>query len=402
MLVFNHFAVPRGQPGGTRHVELFARLSGWDYLILAGDTNHLTGEFQSAEPGFRPVRVTPFCGNGLSRIVNWMSYAFSSFLRALRVGKVDVVYASSPHLLAALTGWLIATLKGVPFVLEVRDLWPRVLIGMGQLLEASMTFRMLTRLETFLYTRASRIVVLAEGSRTELESRGVPREKLIYIPNGADPVDFQPSAPRDQLRARYGFSTLTAVYAGAHGPANGLSLLLDAAQALSGIDLEIVLAGGGITKERLVVDARSRGLQNVRFMDPVPKSEMPDLLNAADVGLHVLADVPLFRAAVSPNKLFDYMASGLPVVTNCPGLVSELVVEAGCGFTVAPRDLDSGLRACSDADGPAALPSMGAAGRRWIAAHQSRSAMALRLQSVLDDVINGVPNRIFMVRHEEE
>lgn len=385
VLVLNHFAVPRGQPGGTRHVELFSRLDGWTYLIIAGHLNHLTGEPQPAAPGFFPVRVTPYRGNGLSRILNWVSYAFSAYVQAFRVGRVDVVYASSPHLLAAWCGWLVATARRVPFVLEVRDLWPGVLLAMGQLSAKSPVFRILTALETFLYNRATRIVVLAEGSRVEIASRGIDAGKIVYIPNGADPDDFRPTACRELLRERYGFERLTALYAGAHGPANGLDLVLDAAEVMDDPGLDIVLVGGGVQKAALIASAARRGLTNVRFLDPVPKEDVPDLLCAADVGLHVLADVDLFRTAVSPNKLFDYMAAGLPVITNCPGLVSELVTEAGCGYTVDPLDLRVAFEQCaSDAATRRDLHAKGLAGQRWIAEHQSREAMASRLQRVLD------------------
>jgi glycosyltransferase involved in cell wall biosynthesis len=295
---------------------------------------------------------------------------------------VDVVYGSSPQLLAPLAAWAVAKARRVPFVLEIRDLWPQVLVDMGTLSTSSPAFRALTALEAFLYARAQRIVVMAEGSRDTLAARGIPMSKIIYIPNGADAADFEPSATRDQLRERYGFEKFTAIYAGAHGPANGLDLLLDAAQAVRDLPLEIILVGGGIEKAKLQADAARRGLGNVRFMDPVPKEEIPDLLNAADLGLHVLADVELFRTAVSPNKVFDYMAAGLPVLTNCPGLTSELVTSSGCGLAVAPTDLAAGLREALNGD----FAGWGQRGTNWLAANQSRGSMATRLSRVLADV----------------
>lgn len=190
VLVLNHFAVPRGHPGGTRHVELFSRLDGWQHLIIASELNHLTAGVQSAESGFRPVKVVAYNANGWRRILNWISYAISAFIVGVRQPKVDVVYASSPHLLAALSGWAIALIRRKPFILEVRDLWPKVLVDMGQLSERSPIYRLLVRLENFLYRRAVAIVVMAEGSRIELTERGIDPNKIAYIPNGADPSDF--------------------------------------------------------------------------------------------------------------------------------------------------------------------------------------------------------------------
>ncbi|MFF5322635.1 glycosyltransferase family 4 protein [Janibacter hoylei] len=383
VLVLNHFAAPRGEAGGTRHVELFSRLEGWEHLIVASNLNPQTGRRVGDSDGFVTVPVMGYSSNGISRILNWVSYAVMATLRGLRVGRVDVVYGSSPHLLAALAAWVLSVLKRAPFVLEVRDLWPKVLVDMNHMSESAPIYRALTVLEEFLYARAKTIVIMAEGSRTELVARGVDESKIVYIPNGADPEDFEPSAPRDELRARYGFDKVTAVYAGAHGPANGLDLLLDGAEATP--DVDVVLVGGGVLKDSLRANSEDRGLDNVRFMDPIPKDEIPDLLAAADIGLHVLADVPLFRSAVSPNKVFDYMAAGLPTLTNCPGLITDLVNDAGAGLTVAPAALGDGLTALA-AMTTQAREAMGHTAQSWIGDNQSRRSMAGRLATALGRV----------------
>ncbi len=382
IVVFNQFAVPRGYPGGTRHVEMFGRLPGWDYVIIAGRRNLITGLPQRAEPGFHPVAVTPYRGNGLDRVLNWVSYTVTAAVAGLRQPRPDVVYASSPHLLAGLTGWAVAALRRTPFVLEIRDLWLRFLVDMGVLSERSLAYRALARLERFLYLRADRVVVMAPDVVQVVAAQGVAPEKIAYIPNAADPDDFVPSADRDTLRARYGFTRRTAVYAGAHGPANGLDQLLDAARSVPEID--VVLVGSGVEKERL--RAAATGIDNLRFLDPVPKTEVPDLLHAADVGVHVLADVELFRSAVSPNKVFDYMAAGLPVVTNSPGVVGDLVLGAGCGYVTSPGQLAHGLTQMAGA-GRDELTKMGTSGRRWIRANQSRTAMSHALGQLLAPLV---------------
>ncbi|WP_406076529.1 glycosyltransferase family 4 protein [Micromonospora sp. NBC_00858] len=383
VLVLNHFAVPPGYPGGTRHVELFSRLPGWSYVIIAGRRNMITGQPQRAEPGFHPVAVTPYRGNGLGRALNWASYAVTATVSGLRQPRPDVVYASSPHLLAGLSGCVVATLRRTPFVLEVRDLWPRVLVDMGTLAETSLAYRALERLERFLYQRSDRVVIMAPGVRAAIEGKGVAPEKIVFIPNAADPDDFVPSADRDELRRRYRFTRRTAVYAGAHGPANGLDLLLAAAKAVPEID--VVLVGSGVEKPRL--QAAALGIRNVRFLDPVPKTEIPDLLHAADVGVHVLADVELFRAGVSPNKVFDYMAAGLPIVTNSPGTVGDLVMGADSGYVTSPGHLAHGLGQMVQAS-PDELAKMGAAGRGWIRENQSRTAMSHALGRLLAPLVD--------------
>ncbi|MCT1619085.1 glycosyltransferase family 4 protein [Janibacter hoylei] len=386
VLVLNHFAAPRGEAGGTRHVELFSRLEGWEHLIIASNLNPQTGRRVGDSDGFVTVPVMGYSSNGISRILNWVSYAVMATLRGLRVGRVDVVYGSSPHLLAALAAWVLSVLKRAPFVLEVRDLWPKVLVDMNHMSESAPIYRALTVLEEFLYARARTIVIMAEGSRTELVARGVDAAKIVYIPNGADPEDFAPSTSRDELRARYGFDKVTAVYAGAHGPANGLDLLLDGAEATP--DVDVVLVGGGVLKDSLRANSEDRGLDNVRFMDPIPKDEIPDLLAAADIGLHVLADVELFRSAVSPNKVFDYMAAGLPTLTNCPGLVADLVENADAGIAVAPPEIGRGLTHLLTLD-EHSRAALGVSGRGWIESNQSRRAMAARLKEALLRVPKG-------------
>lgn len=382
VLVLNHFAAPIGQPGGTRHVELFSRLSGWDYLIVASNRNHLSGQRVSSSQGFATVPTLSYSGNGLRRVLNWASYAVSAFVFSFGVGRVDIVYASSPHLLTGLAGWALAKLRNRPFVLEVRDLWPKILVEMGQISDHNYIYRSLRMLEKFLYRSADQIVIMAPGTQSELENLGISPKKIFYIPNGADPEDFAPKAARHELREKFGFEGIVAIYAGAHGPANGLDYLVDAAKNIGDLPVTIVLVGSGVTKEHLVERVRNEGLRNVRFLDPVPKTEIPDLLHAADIGLHVLADVPTFREAVSPNKVFDYMAASLPIMTNSGGIVANWVLGSGGGVVSEPSRIDWGIRELVGADRDA----LGRSGRLWLRSHHSRSAMAVRLEDMLGNL----------------
>src|SRR3546814_12870468 len=129
-------------------------------------------------------------------------------------------------------------------------------------------------------------------------ARGISDDKIVYIPNGADPEDFKPSQARDELRTRYGFTRIKAIYAGAHGPANGLDLLLEAELDVQDLPLDIVLVGGGVAKPALVNKARELGLTNVRFMDTVVKTDIPDSLIAADIDIHIHQDLAILRNAV--------------------------------------------------------------------------------------------------------
>lgn len=394
VLVLNHFAVPRTGAGGTRHVELFNRLKNWDYELVAADRNLFDRRRYKKDSSIITVRTVGYKSNSLLRILNWLSYCAGALFRGLTTQKPDVVYASSPHLLTALAGWLVARTRGVAFVLEVRDLWPEVLASMGRMHRGSRLYRVLEGLERWLYRTADRIVVLAEGTREVIIGYGINPEKIAFLPNCSETDDFARPAPRAHLRKRFGFQGLVFVYAGAHGPANGLDVLLSAAGELQDAlpKARIVLVGDGPSKPELVRHAQLNKLSNILFMDPVSKQEMPALLGAADVGLHVLADVPLFRYGVSPNKLFDYMAAGLPVITNCPGEVGGLVDEARAGVWTEPSQLATGILAMAEVS-EAQRQAWGKAGREFIQEHRSRARIAQQLDDLLQDVLSDDPGR---------
>jgi glycosyltransferase involved in cell wall biosynthesis len=389
VLVLNHFAVLRGSAGGTRHVELFSRLEGWDACILAADRNVQTRKREShRERGFRTVPTTPFSGSYPSRVVNWTSYAFSAFSAGLlRREAPNIVYGSSPHLLTGLAAWAIARLRKARFIFEVRDIWPLVLVEMETLRTSSPIYKGLEFLERFLYRRADRIVILAEGTAGRLAECGVPPARVSFIPNGAEPSDFLPTISRDEARARLRVSGFVFVYAGAHGEANGLDLLIDAAaQSQDELpDVTFLLLGDGPSKPDLVRRAEVENLSNVLFRDSVPKDALADIFSGCDAGIHVLADVPLFRYGVSPNKLYDYMAAGLPVLTNTPGEVSQLVSQAKSGVAVEPNGLMEGVRRVRAAN-ETERHEWSESGRVFMEEHRSRTVLAKQLESLLNEV----------------
>jgi glycosyltransferase involved in cell wall biosynthesis len=403
VLVLNHFAAPLDAPGGTRHVELFSRLPGWDATIIAASRNLLSGErSRSADAILSPVWVNAGTGSAL-RVLSWVTFSVTALARAYALPRPDVVYASSPHLLAGLSGWVLARSRRAHFVFEVRDLWPQVLVDMGFTKEGSLLHRGMRFLESFLYANAEMIVVLTPGVEHQLADRGFGG-KVRLIPNCADPEDFESDAAKDELRRRYGLEGFVIIYAGAHGAANGLDLLLDAAGEIASDlpQVTFLLVGDGPMKQHLVARAAAERLSNVSFLAPVPKREIPALLGAADAGLHVLADVSLFRYGVSPNKIFDYMAAGLPVLTNTPGEMTELIERAGSGVAVAPSEIARGVRLLVAAD-LEQRAQWGDAGRAFMLEGASRKAMATRLIQMLTEVVkrplSGHPRRRLLSGH---
>ncbi len=393
VLVLNHAAVADGDAGGTRHVELFGYLDGWRAEIVASDRNLLTRRRQARrEPGFRTVPTLPYRGSGgAGRVANWVSYAVGAVVVGLLGERPDVVYASSPQPLALAAGLVVARLRRSRLVVEVRDLWPEYMVQMGQVREGGRVHRAMSAFESHTYRRAAVVVVLAEGVGDRVRASGARR--VEFLPNAADLERFdrdrRAGADRASWRRRLGVApgAFVAMYVGNHGPVYGLENLLSAAGELAaeGDDTVVVLVGDGTRKAALREQAAARGLANVVFVDPVPKSEVPGLLGAADVGLHVLADVALFRFGVSPNKVYDYFAASLPVVTNCPGAVGALVEGAGAGVAVAPEALADGVRSVR-ARPAAGRRALGTAGREYLEQGRSRRHVADRLAALLDEV----------------
>lgn len=386
VLVLNHFALPRSIGGGTRHVELFGRLSGWSPLIVASNRNNYTREkFSTDEPNFVTVRTPGYSSNGIGRVLGWLTYALGAFLVGLRQRDLAVVYASSPHLLTPFAGYLLAKLRGAAFVVEIRDLWPRSMVELGYLRVGSPLHRVLVALEGFLYRKADRIVAVSAGWGEHFASFGVSADKVVVVSNGAEPADFVPTKPKRQARQDLGLDAdgFVSVYAGAHGPANGLDRVLDAAAELP--THTFLFVGDGLDKDRLRKRAADEGLVNVRFEDAVPKAELADLLVAADAGLHVLADTALFHEGISPNKLYDYLACGLPAITNVRGEPARAINEAKAGVACPPDGIADAVREL-DRVGAEERAAMGERGREYVEAHVSRTVMAERLQGVLEEV----------------
>ncbi|SCG76510.1 glycosyltransferase family 4 protein [Micromonospora inositola] len=387
VIVLNQYAKPRSEGGGTRHTELFERVRGWEHLIIAGNLDHASGQrYRTQDPHFALVPVSAYRGNDHRRVISCLTYCVTALWEALRGPRPDVVYASSPHIFGPVAGWLAARLRGARFVLEIRDLWPQSIIDTGHLRAGSLVHRGLRQLETWLYRRADRIVIVASGWRSYFQQRGIDDAIVEWVSNSAEPEDFDIRQDLIPLRDRCDAHGRLIVYAGAHGPTNGLDLLLDAAAELP--EHTFALIGDGIEKQRLVHRARAEGLNNVRFLDVLPKRELAGILGGADIGVHVLADAAVFRLGLSPNKLYDYLAAGLPVVTNSPDEPHDIVMECGAGMAVGVGELAAGIRKLAGLD-DATLREMGRQGREYIAKYRSRTVMSARLQRVLDEVTGG-------------
>ncbi|MEN9406604.1 MAG: hypothetical protein RLZ12_888 [Bacillota bacterium] len=324
-------------------------------------------------------------GNDWRRILNMVTFACNLIFQAMFTKKPDIILASSPPLLVPLAGWLLARFKRIPFVLEVRDLWPESLVVMNGLKQKSLVARLLSWLATFLYHKADKIVVLTNHQRDALVKRGVAREVVTLIPNGVAVSKIVKPKLCANFYQQFGVpaNAFVALYAGAHGPANGLQSVALAAKYLPK-DIYIVLVGDGPEKEALIKFCQQQKINQVKFLPVVSKENIYEYTFNAGCGIISLQDNDIFRGA-RPNKLFDYAFAGLPIVTNVDGEVREVVEGYGLGVFAPPNN--PGLFA-SAIEKIRLMPDSSfrqikAAGHRYIERHGDRVKAAERYLKLL-------------------
>ena len=302
-----------------------------------------------------------------------------------RLGPVDVVIASSPTLFSAVSAWIMARLKRVPFVLEVRDLWPEAIVDLG-LMRPGPAVSLLERLARFLYRQAARVVVVTEAFAERLAATGVPRAKLAVIPNGADTHLFSPECDGRSTRAALDLDgRFVVAYVGSHGLSHGLGAVLDAAAEQP--EVAFLLVGDGADRDRLMNERDRRQLRNVLMRPSVPKDQVPGLYAAADACLVPLRDVPLFETFV-PSKLFEVLAAGRPVIGAVRGEARAILARSGGALLVDPERGDQLAHAVGRlrAD-PQLRAELGRRGRAFAEQYYDRDALARRYLQLLEDVV---------------
>ena len=395
LLIHQAFAA-LDEAGGTRHHELARLLAarGHRVTIIAGQVSYLSGkatgknswlERREDVPGVTILRAYTYPAlhrSFVHRVLSFFSFMMSSLIAGLGVREVDLVWGTSPPIFQGATAWLLARLKGAAFLFEVRDLWPAFAIAVGVLRSRTLIAASLW-LEGFLYRRADCVMVNSPGYVQHVRERGARRVELI--PNGADSRMFDPQGRGMRFRQEHGLGDdFVVLYAGAHGLSNDLEVVLQAASLLRGeAGFRFVLVGDGKEKPALQAAARGMGLDNVCFVPPVPKEGMSEVMAAADACLAILKPLEMYKTTY-PNKVFDYMAAGRPVVLAIDGVIRAVVEEAGAGLAVQPGDAAGMAEAirCLARDRGAAR-AMGAAGRAYIESHFDREMLAQKLVLLL-------------------
>jgi len=405
LYVSQYFPPEMGAPA-ARAAELSRHWAqmGHQVTILTGFPNHPTGvvpdEWRSRLHRLRytetvdEVRVVrtwlwPLPNRKAhERIRNYASFCVSAGITGLALHKPDVIIATSPQLLCALSGCWLAWWKRVPFVFEVRDLWPESLAAVGAGSEGSLLHRTLGAIAGLLYRRADRIVVVASAFVDHLiRYWNVPAAKISIVENGVETDLFRldPAAMevRKQLKLEDRFLIC---YIGTMGNAHGLETLIAAAEELQSAlpRAMFLLIGEGAERERIVQLAAARGLTNIQFLGQQPRERIPAYVSAADVCLVMLKKTELFKTVI-PTKLLEYMACERPVIVAVDGQARQIVEEAGAGVFVEPENSQDLVKAVVDlAEDPERRRQMGASGRQYIVNRFSREKTARDYLTVLE------------------
>ncbi|MGD8913111.1 MAG: glycosyltransferase family 4 protein [Candidatus Thiodiazotropha sp.] len=347
---------------------------------------------QETMSGIRVLRVWTYitANEGFAkRTLDYLSYMVTGFLASLFVRRVDIVVGTSPQFFTACAAYAVSRIKRVPWVFELRDLWPESIRAVGAMKE-SKALDFLEKLELHLYRKANTVVSVTNAFRDNLIRRGIDGDKIHVLTNGVDINRFNPRDKDAELVRKLGLEgKFVAGYIGTHGMAHALETLLEAAERLKARPdsdrYRILLLGDGARKGELVAQAQSMGLDNVIFVDSVSKDEVVRYWSLLDVSIIHLRRAELFTTVI-PSKLFECMGMGIPVLHGVEGESAAIVEQEGVGIVFEPEnaeDLCAGLiKFAKDRSLYKQCRNQGRAGAK----KYDRSVLALRMLGHLQDL----------------
>jgi colanic acid biosynthesis glycosyl transferase WcaI len=416
LYVSQYFPPEMGAPA-ARAAELAQHWAdaGHDVSVLTGFPNHPTGVLPPAwRNRWRRLAYREKAGavhvfrtwlwplpnrKAHERMRNYASFCISAAVRGLGISRPDVIIATSPQLLVGLSGWWLAFLKRVPFVFEVRDLWPESLAAVGVGSEEGLLHRMLSAIANFLYRNSDHIVVVTAAFKAYLiRHRGVAAEKISVVENGVETSIFAPCGDGvdESLRREVGAEGKFLVcYIGTMGMAHGLETLLEAAAQLQSRNPNVLflLVGEGAEKERMQGLVRSSGLGNVRFLGQQPREKIPSFISASDACLVLLRKADVFKTVI-PTKMLEFMSCERPVIVAVGGLAREIVEAAGAGCVIEPEDSCGLAQAITHlASSPELGHEQGRRGREYVLRHFSRRQTAEAYIQVLERLLGSPEQR---------
>ncbi len=326
------------------------------------------------------------------RMRNYASFCLSAGLRGLTLAKPDLIIGSSPQLLVGLSAWWLALAKQVPFIFEVRDLWPESLVAVGAGADGSLLHTTLAKIAGFLYEKANCVTVVTPAFKDYLiQNWGLPAEKIAIVENGVETELFAPASPSvmQPLRRELGLDSKFVVsYIGTMGNAHGLGTLLDAASQLRQQlpEVQFLLVGEGAEKRQIQASARSQGLTNIHFLDQQPRERIPALISASDACLVLLKKTDVFKTVI-PTKMLEFMACERPLIVGVEGQAREIMETAQAGIAIEPENSQALAAAINQlVENPEARDMMGKQGREYIIKKFSRAATAQKYLEIIQSL----------------
>lgn len=403
ILFISHYFPPEVNAPASRTHEHCRRwvADGHDVTVITGVPNHPAGVLfdgyenrwiqEQTVDGIRVIRtwmlLTPNAGF-LRRILNFVLFAITAVLASRRVRRPDVVIATSPQFFCGLAGAVVARLKRRPFVLEIRDLWPKSIVELDQLKDGPI-LRILEWLEAWMYRSADGVVVNTQAFIDHIVGFGVPRDRIELIYNGIDAGRFRPRPPDQSLREEHGLTGRQSVaYIGTLGLAHGLGTVIDAAERLRDrSDIVFLLIGDGAERDHLESAISERGLENVQLLGLQPREAMPAWIATIDVLLVCLRDLPVFETVI-PSKIFEFLAQERPVIVTARGEIARMAREADVALVAEPENAEALANAIEHvSDHPDEAARRARAGREWVKKHFVRDELARRMMSFLETTV---------------
>lgn len=342
--VHQYFCTPE-EPGGTRSYW-FAR-----ELVKRGHEVVMVTSTNAAHPkagrmvidGIEVEYVKNEYSNYFSpwkKVWSFVKFMRSSIVQAGKEKNVDVVYATSTPLTVGMVALWLKWRKGWKYIFEVRDLWPEFPIQVGAI-KNRFVIRALRKLEKKIYDKAEFVVALSPGMRDGVLQAGTPKDKVCVIPNMSKPDEFYPHERLQEIVGRFGLRTdkFNIVHFGSMGVANGLMYIIDTAKLLRDKhidDVNFIFVGDGATLPKLQAEVQQRGLNNVQFLGSHKMSVVSEIVNCCDASITSFLDLPILYTN-SPNKLFDSLSAGKPIIVNSAGWTKDLVEKENCGCYVDPH-----------------------------------------------------------------
>ena len=407
--IITHYYLPEIGAPQARLSEMASewQKNGHDVLVVTCFPNHPTGTIHpDYQAVFKKKRYMEERLNDISVVRCWVyatpnkgfakkilghiSFMFSSIFQAWqKVKETDIIIASSPTFFSVFSAWFFSKLFKKPYIFEVRDLWPAIFIDLG-VLKNSIIIHLLEKLELFLYKQAAAVVPVTNAFAENIVQRGVQREKVSVITNGANLELFKPIAKAYDLKKQIGVEDkFVVLYIGAHGISHALTKIVDAADALQKeTSIQFLFVGEGAEKANLIAYANKLKLSNITFLPGQPKDKVPNFYSIADIGLVPLRNIPLFETFI-PSKMFELMAMEIPIVASVSGEAREILQRSMGALVGDPEDVSAIiyniLKLVND---KILLEQLGKHGRKFVVENYNRVVLAEKYLKVIEKCIS--------------